>query len=110
MHIIDMTLYLDIELSELDEVSDVGRFVVLFESAEELENSGPWIELRLSHPASRIREILSPDLVDWRQGPFILMLYNGAVEHAECVAVRKDPAPRPLAKDHAEPSLVHHHA
>ena len=110
MHIIDMTLYLDIELSELDEVSDVGRFVVLFESAEELENNGPWIERRLSHPASRIKEILSPDQVDWRLGPFILILYNGAIEYAECVVAGKEASAMPLARDPEEHSLAHHHA
>ncbi|HUX37270.1 MAG TPA: hypothetical protein VMV44_05145 [Rectinemataceae bacterium] len=110
MHIIDMTLYLDIELSGLDEVSDVGRFVIVFESAEELEYSGEWIERRLAHPASRIKETLPAEMVDWRTGPFILMLYNGAVEYAECVVAQKDAAAIPLAPGLPEPSLAHHHA
>ena len=92
MHIIDMTLYLDIELSGLDEVGDDGRFIVMFESAKEYEASRAWIERRFAHPSSRIRESVPAEGVNWHAGPFIIMLYNGSIEYAEYVAVQRKSA------------------
>ena len=88
MHIIDMTLYLDIELSGLDEVTDAGRFVVMFDSPEEYERSREWLEEKTRHPFSRITEIIPAEAVDWKAGPFITMLYNGAIEYAEFIETR----------------------
>ena len=92
MHIIDMTLYLDIELAGLDEVGDVGRFIVMFESAEEYEGARAWIERLFAHPSSRIKETVPADHINWHAGPFIIMLYNGGVEYAEYVAVQRESA------------------
>ena len=90
MHIIDMTLYLDIELAGLDEVCDVGRFIVMFESGEEYETGHAWIERHFAHPSSKIKERIPTDRVNWHAGPFIIMLYNGGVEYAEYVAVQRE--------------------
>ncbi|HUX40606.1 MAG TPA: hypothetical protein VMV83_05500 [Rectinemataceae bacterium] len=113
MHIIDMTLYLDIELAGLDEVGDAGRFIVMFESGEEYEASRAWIERHFAHPSSKIRDTVPADRVNWHAGPFIIMLYNGGVEYAEYVAVQNESAfVRIVSGGQGAPdrAFAHHHA
>ena len=113
MHIIDMRLYLDIELSGLDEVSDAGRFIVTFETAEEYENNREWFEGRLAHPSSRIKEAIPAESVNWRLGPFIIMLYNGAIEYAEYVDAQRETAFVPLKRERPglqDRALAHYRA